>query len=84
MQNAAYNKARQIFGGIIMRMPDNIEAILKSKQAQTLLQSENVAKALSESPEVQKLMSLLGTKGEANLQDIAQSAMQGDTTKLSA
>lgn len=65
------------------QFPDEINQIMNSPEALKLLKNKDALMAISQSPEVQKMMQILTEKSGGNLQSAAEAAMQGDPSKLS-
>lgn len=63
------------------KQPD-LNQILTSPQASSLLKNKQALEALINSGEAKRLMESLNRKAGSGLQDAARSAMQGDTAQL--
>lgn len=63
------------------KKPD-LNEVLTSPQAASLLKNKQAMESLMKSNEAQRLMELLNQNAGSGLKDAAQSAMKGDTTQL--
>lgn len=60
----------------------NLNEVLTSPQAASLLKNKQAIEALMKSGEAQRLMELLNQNSGNGLKNATQSAMKGDTTQL--
>ena len=63
--------------------PDDMNQLLNSPEALKLLKNKEALMAISQSPEVQRMMQILTEKSGGDLQSVAEAAMHGDPSKLS-
>lgn len=62
-------------------MPD-LNELLSSKPAQTLLNDQNTVSRLKNAPESQRLLELLNQQADGNLENLASAAAQGNPQQL--
>ena len=63
------------------QQPD-LSQVMSSSQAANLLKNKQAVQALLQSGEAKRLMELLNRSAGGGLKDAAQSAMKGDSTRL--